>query len=82
MSGNVWEWTRSLWGKDSPYPYKPSVSRENLDAPDDVHRVVRGGSFFSSRRFVRAACRDGFTPDYRNLYVGFRVVVSPFSSEL
>ena len=57
LSGNVWEWTRSLWGKGirDGYPYKPGASRENLDAPGDVHRVVRGGAFGVDRRSVRAA---------------------------
>jgi formylglycine-generating enzyme required for sulfatase activity len=82
LSGNVWDWTRSLWGKDFGYPYKPSVSRENLDAPDDVRRVVRGGSFNYSRRLVRAAYRNWCSPVSRFNRVGFRLVVSPFSSEL
>ena len=50
LSGNVWEWTRSLWGDDwkKPsyrYPYKPDDGRENLDAADNIHRVLRGGAF-------------------------------------
>jgi iron(II)-dependent oxidoreductase len=50
MSGNVWEWTRSLWGEDSRppafgYPYHAQVGREQLDAGHDVLRVVRGGAF-------------------------------------
>lgn len=50
MSGNVWEWTRSLWGKnreapDFEYPYdSKDGERENLNAPRDILRVVRGGS--------------------------------------
>lgn len=82
LSGNVWEWTRSLWGKDFGYPYRPSVSRENLDAPDDARRVVRGGSFNFYRRNVRAAFRDRNAPDDRSSDLGFRVVVSPFLSDL
>ena len=51
MSGNVWEWTRSLWGKDflqNPdfgYPYDPNDrKREDIQAPSEVLRLLRGGS--------------------------------------
>ena len=50
-SGNVFEWTRSLWGTDFDepefgYPYDANdPARENLSAGDDVLRVVRGGSW-------------------------------------
>jgi formylglycine-generating enzyme required for sulfatase activity len=50
MSGNVWEWTRSLWGKDwdKPhfrYPYEAGGGREDLGAGVDVLRVLRGGAY-------------------------------------
>jgi formylglycine-generating enzyme required for sulfatase activity len=87
MSGNVWEWTRSLWGKqfekaDFTYPYKPGKVRENLAAGRDVYRVVRGGSFFFTEFNVRAALRYWNVPDSRFVDIGFRVVVSPFFSGL
>jgi formylglycine-generating enzyme required for sulfatase activity len=81
-AGNVWEWTGSLWGKDlmEPeylYPYDPADGRENLDAGDDMLRVLRGGSWDFDRVFARCSVRDGVKPlnDYVNY--GFRVVVSP-----
>ena len=48
MSGNIWEWTLSLWGAserkpDYRYSYNATDGRENLDSPDSVLRVVRGG---------------------------------------
>ena len=55
MAGNVWEWTCSLWGEgfaapEFGYPYDPQDSRrENLDAGDNILRVVRGGSWFLRR---------------------------------
>jgi formylglycine-generating enzyme required for sulfatase activity len=87
MAGNVWEWTRSLWGEDRQepafsYPYEPSDGRENLEASAQVLRVLRGGSFFDVSRDARCAYRYGFGPDVRRFFVGFRVVLSPFSSEL
>ena len=82
MVGNVWEWTRSLWGKDFnkpdfPYPYDPTDGREQLEAGDDMARVLRGGSFWNSRRLVRCACRLARPPSARADGLGFRVVVRP-----
>lgn len=79
MCGNVWEWTRSLWGK---YPYKPGPKHEDPKAGNKKDRVVRGGAFVSGVGHVRAASRRGRGPDLRLRRLGFRVVVSPFFSEL
>jgi Sulfatase-modifying factor enzyme 1 len=81
MSGNVWEWTRSLWGKDwqKPifrYPYHPDDGREALEASDDIHRVLRGGSFWNRHQFVRCAYRNRNDPQNVNNNVGFRIVVA------
>jgi formylglycine-generating enzyme required for sulfatase activity len=82
MSGNVWEWTRSLWGKDFKtsahgYPYDPKdPARENLEAPDDILRVLRGGSFSLDANILRAANRNWNLPQFRGASVGFRVVSS------
>jgi formylglycine-generating enzyme required for sulfatase activity len=82
MSGNVWEWTRSLWGEEDEvpafgYPYDPADGREALDAPPSVRRVVRGGGFPSPARSIRAASRMGLPPDTVEANFGFRVVVVP-----
>jgi formylglycine-generating enzyme required for sulfatase activity len=80
MTGNVWEWTRSLWGE---YPYPSDAieraQREDLQAPNDQVRVLRGGSFDDYRRDVRCAYRYTFSPFERLRFVGFRVVVRPAS---
>ncbi len=78
LSGNVWEWTRSLSG-DYPYPVdeKKRRQRENLEAGRDAHRVLRGGAFFNDGWVVRCAVRYGYYPNLRNRNFGFRVVVSP-----
>ncbi len=86
MSGNVWEWTRSLWGKEwgKPeygYPYEAAgeeQGRERLSASDKVLRVLRGGSFVLNDYLVRCACRIRDNPRSRGRSAGFRVVVSPF----
>ena len=82
MSGNVWEWTRSLWGKDWQkssynYPYTADDGRENLAAPNGVARVLRGGVFSMDAGSVRCAVRLRDLPGTRYRLNGFRVVASP-----
>ena len=84
MAGQVWEWTRSLWGEDwnepeYDYPYDPGDGRENLEADDRTLRVLRGGSFFDGRSGARCAYRLGGYPNYPWYIGGFRLVVSPIS---
>lgn len=80
VAGNVWEWTRSRWGKQSirkpdyGYPYRQDDGREELGGPD--LRVVRGGSWNDFQRDARCAVRRRSAPvDFLKL-LGFRVVVS------
>jgi formylglycine-generating enzyme required for sulfatase activity len=89
LSGNVWEWTRSLWGTswsepDFGYPYDPADGRENLEAGDDALRVLRGGSFYYTAVIVRCAARGPLRVVSYNRYrfSGFRVVVAPFSQSV
>jgi formylglycine-generating enzyme required for sulfatase activity len=87
MSGNVLEWTRSLWGEDSPlfsYPYEPLDGRENLKAPARVVRILRGGLYCWASRFAQCAVRLRPGPYFRlgKVAVGFRVLLSPSSSGL
>jgi len=82
MAGNVWEWTRSLWGSDwgKPefgYPYDPGDGREDLEAGQGVLRVLRGGAFDYAAWVVRCAFRYWKYPDLRLRYYGFRLVASP-----
>jgi formylglycine-generating enzyme required for sulfatase activity len=87
MAGNVWEWTASLWGLwtgeevkfQFKYPYDPTDGRENLEAEDDMLRVLRGGSFIIGRNLARCAYRYRNYPYARIRHYGFRVVVSPIS---
>jgi formylglycine-generating enzyme required for sulfatase activity len=57
MSGNVWEWTSSLY---RPYPYRADDGREEAEA-GGTH-VQRGGSYYQNA----AAARGGYrNHDYR-----------------
>jgi formylglycine-generating enzyme required for sulfatase activity len=74
MAGNVWEWTRSEYKK---YPFDPKSKLERIE-DRNIHRVLRGGAFYSIERDVRCAYRATSFPNYRIDNVGVRVVVSPF----
>jgi formylglycine-generating enzyme required for sulfatase activity len=80
MAGNVWVWTRSLWGTyweipDYGYPYNPADGREDLNAGDAVCRVLRGGYLIKTRN-ARCAKRLRYTPGTGGYFIGFRVVLS------
>ena len=78
MSGNVWEWTRSVWGT---YPYPSDAAgraeREYLEVREGVRRVRRGGAFFSSPRSARCTVRLGSGPYPHGGGMGCRVVLRP-----
>ncbi len=79
MSGNVWEWTRSLYDK-YPYPAggKALQQREDLTADDSHSRVLRGGSFgYNLESSLRCAARYRNNPYDRGGDLGFRVCASP-----
>jgi formylglycine-generating enzyme required for sulfatase activity len=81
LTGNVNEWTGSLWGAGEDcefrYPYCKEDGREDPHAGPDVRRVLRGGSWRGDAIYMFAAYRRANLPDYRyNSYV-FRLVSCP-----
>ena len=74
MSGNVWEWTRSLY---QPYFYEADDGREDLSSKE--FRTLRGGGINSNEDRVRCGARLNVNPDFVDGSFGFRLVVSPFS---
>ncbi len=83
MSGNVWELTRSLWGKDTrkpdfKYPYQANDGREDVNANREVRHVVRGGAFDFNLSNARCTFRDRSYYD-PGRFDGFRVSSPAFS---
>lgn len=75
MHGNVYEWCfdvydESVYGKRSGTTRDPTVTSGSDD------RVSRGGSYSCQSSYTRSANRNHETPDYWNVHLGFRVVVS------
>ncbi|MBK8256825.1 MAG: formylglycine-generating enzyme family protein [Polyangiaceae bacterium] len=72
--GNVLEWCQDAW--DGPYPSNLPVTD-----PEPSHtgslRVLRGGSWGSNARDVRAAYRYAYDPALADSNVGFRLVRGP-----
>lgn len=75
MSGNVWEWTRSLWGS-YPYPEPGANRQEREDLLVGGDRVLRGGAFGQGPALVSCAYRDFRDSQSHYAIVGFRVVLS------
>ncbi len=70
MHGNVWEWTRDHW--NGSYEGAPADGSVWEDRGTGSVRVIRGGSWSSNARYVRAASRSQIPPDYRHDSLGFR----------
>jgi len=79
VSGNVWEWTSTLWGNDIfkcefNYPFKNDDKRDYLSVSKESYRIVRGGGYDSTYPGGRTANRHRNQPDFRRGDRGFRVV--------
>ena len=73
MSGNVWEWTNSIY---MDYPYNIADGREVDGTIDnDSRRVKRGGAWFiTGSDLLRSAARYNVDPFFSAYHLGFRCV--------
>ncbi|MGP0092869.1 MAG: SUMF1/EgtB/PvdO family nonheme iron enzyme [Xanthobacteraceae bacterium] len=70
VHGNVWEWVADCYHEN--YAGAPSDGSAWSSA-DCSRRVLRGGSWRDSARFLRSAARQRYNPDYRDNDHGFRL---------
>ena len=71
MHGSVWEWCQDRYGE-----YPSGSATDPTGATSGSDRVLRGGSWNYYARYCRSAYRDRITPEYRDYYLGFRVLRS------
>ncbi|GJE37258.1 selenoneine synthase SenA [Methylobacterium persicinum] len=72
MIGNVWEWTESTF---LPFPgFAPDAYREYSEPSFGSRKVLRGGAWATSGRFVTGMYRNFFGPERRDVFAGFRTV--------
>lgn len=82
LIGNVWEWTRSRWGRSGRapafgYPYRSGDGREaeaGLDKP--MRFVVRGGAYYYANECANSYTRNRMYATDRHPAGGFRVAVT------
>jgi formylglycine-generating enzyme required for sulfatase activity len=72
VHGNVWEWVEDCWRNN--YNGAPSDGSA-WTGGGCSSRVLRGGSWISNPRDLRAADRDSDGPQYRGIDRGFRVAL-------
>ncbi len=74
MSGNLWEWTNSIYAR---YPYNPNDGREVDGQHDDrSNRVSRGGCFMDNGVNMGGANRLEIGPTARIPTQGFRCAMN------
>lgn len=78
MLGNVYEWCDDWYSAlDVSSGLHVDHCEDPRGPPSGVYRVLRGGSWYSLSRGVRAALRDANTPDFRDECIGFRIARGP-----
>lgn len=76
LAGNVWEWCQDRC-VDPARPQAAQGAQTPAAAGESVlyGRVIRGGSWATDAHALRSCCQEAMSAGYRNLDVGFRIVL-------
>jgi formylglycine-generating enzyme required for sulfatase activity len=72
MAGNVAEWVSDFYSEEA---YAGGAKKNPAGPADGKERVVRGGSFESSKEEISVTRRSRSRPDKAEPWLGFRIVV-------
>ena len=75
MTGNVWEWTVSLFDAYPGFKVFPYAEYSALWF-DKAHRVLKGGSWMTRLPLLRCSFRNFWRPHFRVAFAGFRCAAS------
>ncbi len=71
MTGNVWEWTATVFAAYPGFEAFPYPEYSELWFDGD-HRVLKGGSWTTQGELLRTSFRNFFRPRFRAAFAGFR----------
>ncbi len=74
LLGNGWEWTRTPFGPFEGFQADPSYPGYSADFFDGKHMVLKGGSWATDAKLLRASFRNWFYATYPYAYATFRCV--------
>jgi ergothioneine biosynthesis protein EgtB len=74
LLGNGWEWTCTPFGPFEGFQADPSYPGYSADFFDGKHMVLKGGSWATDAKLLRASFRNWFYATYPYAYATFRCV--------